>query len=297
MLSTGCLWFVWASGRRATPLNSRHFVNFAAVVLQVGLSQLHPHSWVHRRTYSDCMFPSLASVHVKGCTCVFTQECGFLFFARHLWLLFWGVFRQLLLSLLLWKNQCELLRRVAMICCVCVAKIITEGDFGRVISCNAVFSFWGNFGILIRKTLSPCELQKHQHMPKEFQGNSLASWFKLGPLVWRQGGLHNTFPWFSQGIHPGTPPLTQYHLNKAVRPSCCRGMFYLSSSPSFEAPEFLITQPFFCMFCKVNQRESNRCSLDLLTAADVALGRAVCFCFFLLPTHSASAKSCTGNIS
>lgn len=76
----------------ATPLNSRHFVNFAAVVLQVGLSQLHPHSWVHRRTYSDCMFPSLASVHVKGCTCVFTQECGFLFFARHLWLLFWGVF-------------------------------------------------------------------------------------------------------------------------------------------------------------------------------------------------------------
>lgn len=44
--------------RCETLVNSRHFVNFAAVVLQVGLSELHPHSGVHRRTYSDSMFPS-----------------------------------------------------------------------------------------------------------------------------------------------------------------------------------------------------------------------------------------------
>lgn len=67
--------------RCETRLNSRHFVNFAAVVLQVGLSEVRPRSWVHRRTYSDWMFPlqwRFACVaHVRVFTCVFTQECGF----------------------------------------------------------------------------------------------------------------------------------------------------------------------------------------------------------------------------
>lgn len=43
-------------------------------------------------------------------------------------------------------------------------------------------------------------------------------------------------------------------------------MFYLSSSPSFEAPEFLNTQLFAACFAKMNQRESNRCSLDVFAA-------------------------------
>lgn len=80
---TGCVRFVWASERCETLLNSRHFVNFVASVLQVGSYELHPHHQVQRRTYSDCMFPlqwRFACVHVRVCTCVFTQECGFVLY-------------------------------------------------------------------------------------------------------------------------------------------------------------------------------------------------------------------------
>lgn len=42
---TGCCEFVWASERCETLQDSRHFVNFAAIVLQAGSSELHlPHS-------------------------------------------------------------------------------------------------------------------------------------------------------------------------------------------------------------------------------------------------------------
>lgn len=30
-------------------------------------------------------------------------------------------------------------------------------------------------GVMFRKTMSICELQKHKHMPQEFQENNLAS--------------------------------------------------------------------------------------------------------------------------
>lgn len=69
----------------------------------------------------------------------------------------------------------------------------------------AVFPRRGNFAILIRKTLSLCELQKHKHMPKEFQGNNLASWFKLEASCMKRGRPHTTFPRSLQGIYRGTP--------------------------------------------------------------------------------------------
>lgn len=91
---TGYLWVVWASERCETLLNSRHFVNFAAVVLQVRLFELHRHSRAPRRTYSDCMFPlqwRFACVHVRVCTCVLTQECGFVLYPPSVAFL-WGIF-------------------------------------------------------------------------------------------------------------------------------------------------------------------------------------------------------------
>lgn len=85
---TGCLRFVWASDGCETLLNSRHFVNFAAIVLQVGLRELLPHRRVHGRTYWDWR---LACVHVRVCTCVFTQECGFVLYPPSVAFL-WGIF-------------------------------------------------------------------------------------------------------------------------------------------------------------------------------------------------------------
>lgn len=68
-----------------------------------------------------------------------------------------------------------------------------------------LFFLLRNLGILIGKTLSLCWLQKHKHMPKEFQGNNLGSWFKLEASCIKRGRPHTTFPWSLQGIYQGTP--------------------------------------------------------------------------------------------
>lgn len=57
--------------------------------------------------------------------------------------------------------------------------------------------------------MSLCDLRKHKHMPKEFQGNNLASWFKLEASFVERGRLPT--PLFHD-LYPGTPPLTQRHL-------------------------------------------------------------------------------------
>lgn len=72
---TGCLWFVWASERSETLLNSRHFVNFAAVVLQVGLSELHPRiAECIAGHYSDRNVPSSANICLR-CACEGLHMC------------------------------------------------------------------------------------------------------------------------------------------------------------------------------------------------------------------------------
>lgn len=101
---TGCLWFVWASERCETLLNSRHFVNFGAVVLQVGLSELHPRSLSASQDIFRLNVPS----PVKICLCCACEDlhmcvhsgmwfcflpaiCGFSmrYFPRVLFLLLW----------------------------------------------------------------------------------------------------------------------------------------------------------------------------------------------------------------
>lgn len=50
-------------------------------------------------------------------------------------------------------------------------------------------------------------LQKHKHMPEEFESNNLAPWFKLWAPCMKTGRPHTTFPWSLHGVDPGRDPL------------------------------------------------------------------------------------------
>lgn len=161
-------WVVWASERCET-LNSRHFVNFAAVVLQVGLFELHPHSLAgHIQT--------ACSLCSEDCMWGFAHVCSLgnvvLFFTRHLWL-FFEVF-----------SQTPFLT---------VVKILIQDVFSARMRSHDllwnmfVSSVWQNYNeCLAFWSGKPCPFVSCKnigtclkHMPEIFQGNNLTSWFKL----------------------------------------------------------------------------------------------------------------------
>lgn len=140
---------------------------------------------------------------------------------------------------------------------------------------NCSFFLWGNSGILIRKTLSLCELQKHKHMPKEFQGNNLASWFKLEASCMKRGRPHTSLfhdlcKEYTQGPPSDATPLKLGCLGQLAFKERC----FFSSSSLFDASEIPIMQFFAACFAKWTKdtRESSRCSLNVKTWVHVALG-------------------------
>lgn len=163
--------------------------------------------------HTEC---SLSSKDVPVlCMWGFAHVCSLrnvvLFFTRHLWLFSLRYFPRVLF-ILLWKSY--------------TSCFLDRGTTVWYIVMAVLFFFLrGNFAILIRKTWSLCELQKHKHMPKEFQGNNLASWFKLEASCMKRGRPHTTFPWFLQGTYPGTPsdaiPLTLGYLGQLAVEDCC----------------------------------------------------------------------------
>lgn len=178
---TGCLWFVWASERHETLLNSRHFVNFAAVVLQVGLSELHPHSWAPHRTYSDCS-EGFACVHVRVCTCVFTQECGFLLYPPSVAFL-WGIFPDSFPRCYEKPNTSCFVRYderpLFVVKRVCLVRVAKFKQIDLSLSCNCCFSSKETSACRSRK-LNLCVSCKIissclKHKPKGFKGNNLTS--------------------------------------------------------------------------------------------------------------------------
>lgn len=110
IVSCGCILSIHKSTVTASDLfgqavdmrrfrNSRHFVKFAAILLQVGSSELRPHSWVHSRTYSACMFPPLTTAdlpyvcYVRGLHMCVHSGMSFFFLPCALSVAFlWGIF-------------------------------------------------------------------------------------------------------------------------------------------------------------------------------------------------------------
>lgn len=115
------------------------------------------------------------------------------------------------------------------------------------------------------QTLYLCKLQKHKHMPKEFKGNNLASWFKLEASCMKRGRPHTTFPWSLQGIYPGTPsdaiPLNLGCLGQLAVEECCI-LFNASEISIMQFSAVFLFLSFFFKWMK-DLRESSSCSLNL----------------------------------
>lgn len=133
---------------------------------------------------------------------------------------------------------------------------------GRIL--QVWISSWGMLGVMFRKTMSICELQKHKHMPQEFQENNLASQPELeAPALL----FHDLW----EEIDPGTPLWRNSTQDRKFRPTWLQESFlFLLLDPHFKF------QLFPCCMCRVEHtRKSNRCSLNLQTAVYLALGLVV----------------------
>lgn len=85
-------------------------------------------------------------------------------------------------------------------------------------------------------------------MPKEFQRNNLAPWFKLEASCLKRGRPHTTFPWSLQGTYRGTPSdatlLTLGYLGQFAVEECCVFVWYCWN----------LNYAILCyVFCKTNE--------------------------------------------
>lgn len=104
---------------------------------------------------------SLFSEGSPVCMWGFAHVCSLrnvvLFFTRQLWL-FFEVFSQTPFLTVMKKKKpnvscfLDYSERTCFVCLLCVVA-------------GVCFVLWGNFGVLIKKAVSLCKLQKHKHMP------------------------------------------------------------------------------------------------------------------------------------
>lgn len=118
--------------------------------------------------------------------------CGFSwrYFLRLLLLLFWKIFKDCFIppsgAVKVTKSICA---TRPIFTAQCKELFFHSGDW------------WGE------KKLPPNYLQKHKHMPEEFESNNLPPWFKLWASCVKTGRPHTTFPWSLCGVDPGRDPL------------------------------------------------------------------------------------------
>lgn len=153
------------------------------------------------RTHSRCIPPPplppalsqwrFACVHVRLCTCVFAQECGFVLYPPFVAFL-WGIFPDSFF-LLLWKSLFKLFFvlewEAAIFCCeILFVSSVWQNYNEWICLCNIIAVFLQRklwhldqeslilfFFVVSCKNIST----SLKHMPEEFQGNNLTSWFKL----------------------------------------------------------------------------------------------------------------------
>lgn len=210
---TGCLWFVWASEKMWDTFEFQTFREFCSRCFTSGIVWTPPPQLSALQDIFRLNVPSPVKmclrcacegshmcVHSGMRFCSLPAICGF----------FFGVFSQsaflTLMKNLIWVVFLTMSRSHDWLWNTPLSSVwqnhrewIWLSDIMAVFPQRKTLPSWSG------KLLHPCELQKHKHMPKEFQGNNLASWFKLEASCMKRGRPHTTFPWSLQGIYPGTP--------------------------------------------------------------------------------------------
>lgn len=162
----------------------------------------------HIQTACSAQQKRSACVHVRVCTCVFTQECMSFFssFTRHLWL-FSSSLRHFPRLFVLWKT----LIRVVFPPALRDAAVRSSASRPCGSHRRVDLAVWYNCCFSSEETLrsrKPCPCTSCKNISTCLKNLRETTWpLGLGwrPLVWREGRPHTTFPWSLRGIYPGTP--------------------------------------------------------------------------------------------